>query len=106
MNRFFGSRSLNLGTLPYNRRSGVSAWPALERDDGAMPVVPEVHDDEVLVHALQQGDPGAPATLFDRYGTYVERVLARMVGYAESERTDLLHDVFVRALERIGELKN
>jgi RNA polymerase sigma-70 factor (ECF subfamily) len=71
-----------------------------------MPVVPEVHDDEVLVHALQQGDPGAPATLFDRYGTYVERVLARMVGYAESERTDLLHDVFVRALERIGELKN
>ena len=71
-----------------------------------MPVVPEVHDDEALVHALKQGDPGAPATLFDRYGTYVERVLARIVGYGESERVDLLHDVFVRAMERIGEIKN
>jgi len=33
-------------------------------------------------------------------------VLARIVGYSEPERVDLLHDVFVRALERMGDLKN
>jgi RNA polymerase sigma-70 factor (ECF subfamily) len=65
-----------------------------------------VEDDEVLAHALLQRDPGAPAALFDRYAPYVQRVLARLVGYSEPERADLLHDVFVRALERIGELKN
>jgi RNA polymerase sigma-70 factor (ECF subfamily) len=92
--------------LQYNGRSGVSAWPLVERDDGVVPVAAGVHDDEGLVHALQQGDPGAPATLFDRYGPYIQRVLVRFIGYAEPERADLLHDVFIRALERIGELKN
>ena len=63
-------------------------------------------DDSILVSALVKGDPRAPSILFDRYGAHVQRVLARMLGYAEPERADLLHDVFIRALERIGELKN
>ena len=63
-------------------------------------------DDEALVHALLQRHPDAPAALFDRYAPYVKRVLARIVGYSEPERMDLLHDVFVRALEGIGNLKN
>ena len=65
-----------------------------------------MHEDEGLVHALLQRDPEAPAVLFDRYAPYIQRILAKMVGYSEPERADLLHDVFVRALERIGDLKN
>jgi len=92
--------------LQYNGRSGVSASPALKRDDEVLPSAPLAHDDEGLVHALRQRDPAAPATLFDRHGPYIQRVLARIVGHSEPERADLLHDVFVRALERIGDLKN
>jgi RNA polymerase sigma-70 factor (ECF subfamily) len=58
------------------------------------------------VHALLQREPGAPAILFDHYGTYIKRVLARIVGYADPDLMDLLHDVFLRAFERIGDLKN
>ncbi len=63
-------------------------------------------DDEALVHALLRRDPGACAALFDRHAPYVQRVIARIIGYSEPERTDLLHDVFVRALEGMGDLKN
>jgi RNA polymerase sigma-70 factor (ECF subfamily) len=92
--------------LQYHRQSGVSALPLVERVDGVVSFVPRVNDDEALVHALRRRDAGAPTALFDRYAPYLQRVLARIVGYAEPERADLLHDVFVRALERIGELKN
>lgn len=61
--------------------------------------------DEQLVRALLQGDSGATALLFDRYAGLVQRVLARLLGYAEPERADLLHEVFVRALERVGDLR-
>jgi RNA polymerase sigma-70 factor, ECF subfamily len=63
-------------------------------------------DDEALVHALQRRDPSACAALFDRHAPYIARVIARIIGHSEPERTDLLHDVFVGAFEGIGELKN
>jgi RNA polymerase sigma-70 factor (ECF subfamily) len=62
-------------------------------------------DDEALAHALVQGDTRATAQLFDRYAPFVQRVLSRILGYAEPERADLLHEVFVRALERARDLK-
>ncbi len=77
-----------------------------ERGDGGVPRVPMEDEDERLVHALLRGDPKAAATLFDRYAPTIQRVIARMIGYSEPERIDLLHDVFVRALERIRDLKN
>ena len=77
----------------------------LERDTNVVPFAPIVQDDTALVYALIQGDPSAPSALFDRYGSHVQRVLARMLGYGEPERADVLHDVFVRALERIGDLE-
>jgi RNA polymerase sigma-70 factor (ECF subfamily) len=92
--------------LQYHGRSGVSASPVLERDANVVPFAPIVQDDAALVYALKQGDAHAPSLLFDRYGSHVQRVLARMLGYGEPERADVLHDVFVRALERIGDLKN
>jgi len=80
--------------------------PLVERAGGLVPIVPADDDDEQLLQAFSRGDPGAPTTLFDRYGRHVQRVLARIVGYGEPERNDLLHDIFVRALERIGDIKN
>jgi len=92
--------------VQYSARIGVSAEPAPERDDCVVPIVPAVHDDEGLVYALLQRETSAPAILFDRYGTYIKRVLARIIGYSDPELMDLLHDVFLRAFERIGDLKN
>jgi RNA polymerase sigma-70 factor (ECF subfamily) len=66
---------------------------------------PADEDDARLVMALIQGDPLARCTLFDRYGAHVQKVLTRLLGYREVERADLLHDVFVRAFERIGDLR-
>jgi RNA polymerase sigma-70 factor (ECF subfamily) len=92
--------------LQYHRRSGASLSPAIERDDRIVPIVPRLEDDQALVHALLEGDPRAPSVLFDRYGAHLQKVLARVLGYGEPERADLLHDVFVRALERMSDLKN
>lgn len=71
-----------------------------------MSLPPNDEDDARLVVALVEGHSHARSTLFERYGAHIQRVLARMVGYQESERADLLHDVFIRAFERIGDLRN
>lgn len=106
MNNFGGQDHVCSTRLQHDRRSGVSASPVLERDDGRPRIDGTRQGDEELTHALWQRDPDAPAVLFDRYGPYIHRVLARIIGYSEQERTDLLHDVFVRALERIADLQN
>lgn len=92
--------------MQYEGRFGALPTSVLMRGDGVVPSAPTRDDDEGLVHALLQHDPAAPAALFDRYAGYVQRVIARMIGYAEPERADVLHDVFVRALDRIADLKN
>jgi RNA polymerase sigma-70 factor (ECF subfamily) len=73
---------------------------------GGATVIPIVQDDATLVAALLAGHERAPAMLFDRYGALVQRVLVRTIGFHHPDKADLLHDVFVRALERIGTLKN
>jgi RNA polymerase sigma-70 factor (ECF subfamily) len=60
--------------------------------------------DEALVMALRQGDRLAASELVRRYGGYVECVLARILG-VDGELPDLLHDVFLNALDSIGSLK-
>ena len=62
-------------------------------------------DPTELVLALRTGEAGAPATLFDRYGAGIHRVLIRIIG-DDPESSDLLHDTFLRALDHIGELRN
>ncbi len=66
---------------------------------------PTTGDPTTLVLALRNGEPGAPATLFDRYGAGIHRVLVRIIG-DDPESSDLLHDTFLRALDHIGELRN
>ena len=73
-------------------------------EEGAV-VLPFARDDAALVAALRAGQPGAPAMLVDRFGPYVQRLLARIVGL-DSELPDLLQDVFVAALSSLGDLKD
>jgi len=59
--------------------------------------------DEALVSALREGHPEAAAAIFCRYGVYVGRVLARVLG-PDPELVDLAQDVFVVMLESITKL--
>ena len=63
-----------------------------------------VGDDAALVAAIRVGHPGAKATLFDRHADHVQRVLVRILG-VDQELPDLLHDVFIAALEGIDDLR-
>lgn len=64
-----------------------------------------VSGDENLVARLQAGELRAAGELYERYGTHVHRILLHTLG-AEREVADLLHDVFVAAIEGISGLKN
>ena len=66
---------------------------------------PFVGADPELVLALRRGDRQAMTELVRRYGTYVERILSRIMG-PDTELPDLLHNVFVVALRRIETLLN
>jgi len=64
-----------------------------------------VGDDASLARALCEGHPGAPAALFDRYGSHVQRVLFSVLGF-DLEIQDLLHDVFAEAFRGIKRLED
>ena len=61
--------------------------------------------DAQLVGALQAGHGEARRLLFERYGTYVERLIVRVLGL-DAEVPDLINEVFARALERIVQLND
>lgn len=58
-----------------------------------------------LVAALRAGRPDAAAALLDRHGRFIQRVLARVLG-PDPELPDVLHDVFVEALENLASLED
>ena len=62
-------------------------------------------DDAALVEAIWANEPGAIEALHDRYGSFVLRVLCRLLG-TDRELMDVHHDVFVRALGSFGEIKS
>lgn len=64
--------------------------------------------DVEIVDALRASGPrthGATVTLFDRHGRHVERLLFSLLG-PEPEAEDLLHEVFLRAIEGIRDLED
>jgi RNA polymerase sigma-70 factor (ECF subfamily) len=68
-------------------------------------VVPFIGNDAALVEGLRTRQPSAVATLIDRYGALVQRVLARVVG-TDPEFDDLLHDVFASAIAGVHRLRD
>jgi RNA polymerase sigma-70 factor (ECF subfamily) len=65
--------------------------------------LPPPESDELLVLSLRARHPDAGTLLFDRYAPHVRRVLVRVMG-PDSEILDLVHDVFVTALESVHRL--
>src|SRR5205809_7758447 len=65
--------------------------------------LPAPESDELLVLSLRARHPDAGTQLFDRYAPHVRRVLVRVMG-PDSEILDLVHDVFVTALESVNRL--
>ncbi|HXK20250.1 MAG TPA: sigma-70 family RNA polymerase sigma factor [Polyangiaceae bacterium] len=65
--------------------------------------LPAPESDEILVLSLRARHPDAGRQLFDRYAPHVRRVLVRVMG-PDSEILDLVHDVFVTALESVNRL--
>jgi RNA polymerase sigma-70 factor (ECF subfamily) len=62
-------------------------------------------DDDALIQALRAGHPGAAALFYDQHAPGVLRALQSVLG-ADPEIPDLLQDVFIRAIDRIGELED
>jgi len=64
--------------------------------------IPE--NDGALVAAVREGRRGAAHALVDRYGGFVQGLLLKVVGF-DPEVPDLMQDVLLSALQRIGELR-
>jgi len=60
--------------------------------------------DENLIDALRSGHPGAAAAFYDQHAAAIRRTLQSVLG-ADAEIPDLLQEVFIRAIDRIGELQ-
>lgn len=61
-------------------------------------------DDATLVRALRGGQPAAASAFYDQYAGGVLRTLRAILG-ADADVPDLLQEVFIRALDRIGDLE-
>lgn len=65
----------------------------------------ELHLEEaVLVRAAQGGDRSAFGALYQQYARMVHGILLAHVSYTDAE--DLVQDVFIRAIEQLGSLRN
>ena len=64
-----------------------------------------VGDDAALIEALRAGHPGAAAALYDRYVGQVRLMLRSILG-PDDDIPDLLQDVFIRAIDRIGKVRD
>lgn len=83
-----------------NDAQAVAELLPLRRSQSELPA-PE--SDELLVLSLRARHADAGTLLFDRYAPHVRRVLVRVMG-PDSEILDLVHDVFVTALESVHRL--
>jgi RNA polymerase sigma-70 factor (ECF subfamily) len=66
-----------------------------------------LRSDEELVHGLRAGELWAQQVLFERYGTLVERIVRRVLGWnRRAELSDVVHDAFIAAFRSAGSLRN
>ena len=105
LNNFCALRSRTIQRLQPTRRLDASAPFGLERIGTAASDAP-LEGDALLVRELQQGASGAATELFDRYGSFVLRVITRLLGSSEPECADLLHEVFIRAWDRVSSIRD
>ncbi len=63
-----------------------------------------VGDEHALLQALRAGHPGAAAAFYDQHAAHVSRTLRSALG-ADEEIPDLLQEVFIRAIDGVGKLR-
>jgi RNA polymerase sigma-70 factor (ECF subfamily) len=71
----------------------------------AVPRSASYASDDLLVAALRQGDPHARLALVDRFGPYIERLVAGALG-VDADLRDVVNDVFVAVLERVHQVRD
>jgi RNA polymerase sigma-70 factor, ECF subfamily len=69
-----------------------------------LPPLTFIGDDAALVEAVRAKHPDAVTALFDRYARPVRAILLSTLG-PDADIPDLVQEVFIRALERIGTLR-
>lgn len=93
-----------MASLPRVVRLDQARRAALARD-GAGPARRPGDDEEDLVRALRDGKAWAERALLERYGPHVERVLTHILG-SHADLDDLAQEVFLRALQRVADLRD
>ena len=86
-------------------QSSGRSLPGADPSGAAVIALPVPDGDEALVAALLAGHPAARASLFERHGAHVRRVLIRVLGL-DQDVPDLLQEVFLTALAKIGKLED
>lgn len=86
------------------RQSEVSSKRSGDRAGVVLPLA-FTGDDVALVGALKVNHPGAKAALFHRYARLVERIITHVLGF-DPELSDILQEIFARALASIGSLRD
>src|SRR4051812_22076661 len=79
--------------------------PSLRRSSSMLTPLTFVGEGEALVGALRAGHPGAAAAFYDQHAPHVHRTLQSTLG-SDADVPDLLQEVFIRAIDRIGELED
>src|SRR5205823_425772 len=91
---------------PLPQSNQVVARPALRLVGGPLSsATTTAADDAALVAALRRGEPHARLTLVDRYGMYIERLVAGALG-VDGDLADVVNDVFVAVLERVHQVRD
>src|SRR5438552_3794126 len=90
---------------PLPQSSQAVARPALRLVGGTLSGATTAEDDAALVAALRHGEPHARLTLVDRYGKYIERLVAGALG-VDGDLADVVNDVFVAVFERVHQVRD
>lgn len=86
-------------TTPSPLRLATDSLQELPGDDGS-----GTHAARAMVEGLRRSDPAVTRRFFEMYSGRVERTLRRLLGPSD-DMEDLVHDVFVDALEAIDKLR-
>ncbi len=71
---------------------------------GVVRALPFDGDNAALVRAMRDGRANATTAFYDRHADAVHGLVFRLLG-PDAELEDVVHDVFVRALERLARLR-